>query len=239
MRIKSYKQFKDFVGGYPKSGKLIYRGIGSQFGLLPSISYNMERDGIRDIDILYQRGEMAQRMFNDRFRKDFPNRMLTNYQLVFLARHYKLISSFMDFTFNDTIAIQFGMEMAQDNAVHLFAMDITGERTFREEDGLPENIAVRIYQPNLVWNQDGFLTGERTKFIQNARLVTQERETITTPFNGTFSDRITHYEIFPEDFNGIIQEIEQEGTRMAANLFIDSDDPLFEIAKQINEEILR
>ena len=78
-----------------------------------------------------------------------------------------------------------------------------------------------------------------TQFIQNARLVTQERETITTPFNGTFSDRITHYEIFPEDFNGIIQEIEQEGTRMDANLLIDSDDPLFEIAKQVNEEILR
>lgn len=234
MRIKSYTQFKNFVGGYPRSGNFLYRGIGSQFRLLPSISYSDETN----TEILQDRAIRAQQLFNECFLEQNPLSNLSNYQLIFLSRHAGLISPFMDFTFNDTVAIQFGIEAANPNPAHLYMIDITGEQIMNEENGLPVSNGFGIFRTNLVWQPNGFLIQERTQFIQNARLITQSANTLATPFDETFSSRITRFEILPEDFQVFRDEITAEGIRMDANLLINTDDWIFELARRVNNNIL-
>jgi hypothetical protein len=233
MKINSYAQFKMSVGGFPRCGSFLYRGIGRQFTLLPSISYS----GEKNVGILQDRALQAQRKFNESFLQLNPDSALTDYQLIFLSRHCGLISPFMDFTFDDTVAIQFGMEMADNNPVHLYVIDIRDQQINCNENGLPESTGFRIYRPNLVWNANGFLTQERTQFIQKARLVAQQANTLATPFNETFGDRIMCYEIFPEDFNRFREEIAAEGINMDADLLINNKDQLFRLAREINNEI--
>lgn len=234
MRINSYAEFKKCVGGFPRCGNFLYRGIGSQFRLLPSISYS----GETNTDILEDRAIRAQQLFNERFLQQNPDSNLTDYQLIFLSRHCGLISPFMDFTFNDTVAIQFGIEAANENPVHLYVIDIRSDQINSEENGLPVSNGFGIFRPNLVWRPNGFFTPERTQFIQNARLVTQSANTLATPFDKTFSNRITRFDIFPEDFQVFRDEITAEGIRMDANLLIDEEDWHFQLAREINNEIL-
>ena len=234
MRVNSYAQFKEQIGGFPRCGNFLYRGIGAQFRLLPSISYS----GEKNTNILHDRATRAQQAFNEKYLRQNPDNLLTDYQLIFLARHCGIVSPFMDFTFNDTVAIQFGMEASGGNPIHLFVIDITGEQINDYENGLPQSNGFSIFRPNLVWQQNGLLTQERTQFIQNARLITQAANTLAIPFNETFSDRIIQYEILPEDFGRFSEEIAAEGINMNANLLINNEDPLFQLAREISNEIL-
>lgn len=232
MRIYSYAQFKALVGGFPRSGRYLFRGIGSQFRLIPSIAYQ----GETDTKALIQQAQRAQQRFNEEvIRGEFAPE-LSPYQLSFLGRHAGLISPYMDFTFNDTIAIQFGMEAAGDNPVYLYVMDINGQQVYAEGDRPMEAVGLRIYRPNLVWRENGFLTPERTQAIQNARLIAQNANTIATPFDATYGDRLVRYEIHPENFPDFKREILGEGIRMETDLLINPDDPLFQIASRINKE---
>jgi hypothetical protein len=68
-------------------------------------------------------------------------------------------------------------------------------------------------------------------------LVEQDATTLTTPFNQTFREKVRSFEIHPESFEKIKQEIRQEGIRMDADLLIDKKNALFKMAEEINKGI--
>jgi hypothetical protein len=232
MKVQSYKQFKEFIGGTPRNGYSLYRGIGGQYPLLPSIAYSGETNPV----ILEKRVNQIQQTFKKRFSELYPDLNLTDYQLVFLARHYGSLSPFMDFSFDDTIAIQFGMAETNNAPVHLYVMNVNGLKIHGQDYGIPDSVGIKIFRPYPVWSPTRFLTGQQTQLIQCARLVSQSLNTLHIPFNKTYADRITRYEIYPEDFNRFREEIMEEGTRLDADLLIDREDCLFELARKINEE---
>lgn len=233
MKLNSYAHFKKYVGGYPRNGNFLYRGIGAQFDLVPSISYSLEKD----IEILRERASRAQQAFNEKFLELNPQHTLSNYQLIFLSRHSGLISPFIDFSIDDTVAIQFGMEMAKGNPVHLYVLNIADDPIHDGKSGIIDSNGFTVFRPNLIWNANGLLTPERTQFIQGARLVSQFSDTWTTPFDKTFSHKIIRYEIWPDDFEKFQEEIIADGTKMDANLLIEKKNSLFDLASEINKEV--
>ena len=233
MRIKSYKEFKQKVNNIPRTGKYLYRGICGKFQLIPSIAYS----GETNTNNLLRRSAEAQNRFLSALNEGNLGSGLTPYQLTFLSRHAGLISPYMDFTFNDTVAIQFGIEAAGNNPVHLYVMDTEGFNINSEEDRQLENVEFRIYRPNLVWRTEGLLPQERTQLVQNARLIAQNSKTLAIPLDNTYPDRLARYEIQPEDFDTFMEEIEAEGFKMEEQLLIRPEHTLFQIAARINAEV--
>jgi len=246
LMVSSYSEICDYIKRVyeqgPNSGDLFYRGICGEYRLLPSIAYDWVGVPVLHIEEL---SGLAQSSFDQLIESQNLTQQLTDYQLRFLGRHFGLVSTYIDITFDITVALQFGIEAAENKKkpdasfpLHLYCIDGTEiERIEQDTTTTLDKSQLAILRPKLILESDNpSLIGERTQTIQCARLLYQPIETLLYPLDETYPNKLLKFIISPDKFSDIKKEIEQTGTSMTTDLLIQSENPIFNVVRKINSE---
>jgi len=232
-RVTSYSEIENILGCKIGSSHcpFVFRGISSEYRLLPSMCYPHINIPVEHLEDLH---EVTQEKFSEYIESQG---FFSKYQKHFIGRHAGLISPYMDVTPDATIALQFGMEMAKDKPMHLYAINTDNVEwitTLPDNNG--ECVQIKIMNPILSASNIELIP-QRTQFIQSGKLLHQPFNTISIPFDEAYPEIVQRFEIEPDNFDKIRYEMWPDKS-MSTALLIDEPNEIFTEVKAINAKAI-
>jgi len=229
IHISSYSEFKSHFGGLPRSGlsPYYYRGLRADYPLLPSICYSDLFDKIKDLKVYEERILIE---FEKLLTGELENPITKNdWELWFMARHFGLKSRLIDFSKDDTIAMQFAFENSNSMPVKIYCLNKEGlENVYlqthlqqQKRDPFSFNKLCIIQPTPLYVEYAAKILGVSRIMIQSGKFLYQPLSTVTIPLTEQIPSRF--WKVFQvntqEDMEAIKMEIRKtEGIDMTKSL---------------------
>ncbi len=217
INITSYGDFKAHFGGFPRSGwqPYYFRGIRADFDLVPSLCYADLFNKIKDMseyeDAIMT--EFEKIIVNNCHISNFKK---NNWELWFMARHFGLKSRLIDFTKDDTAALQFAFEDAKDKPVRIYCLNSQGVDNIYTQDLLERerhdpftfNERCMIQPAPLYMDVPAKSLGVSRIIIQSGKFFYQPLNSITVPLTEQIPSKFWKvFEINNKYFDAIKDEI--------------------------------
>lgn len=210
INVNSYGEFTEYLGGYPRSGAWYYRGVDASHCIIPSMCYKDVVDKVKSF-------EQYERLLIDRFynaldksiKKQFT---IDDWEIWFMARHFGLKSRLIDFTHDDTIAIQFAFESSISGTVRIYCLHEAGIRLYVQNKCRTSPFLLNelcVIQPSTQYMEAAEKQlGLSRIFIQMGKFVHQPLATIKIPLTQQIPEYYWKvFEIKQSFFSAIKKEI--------------------------------